>query len=68
MKSYEKTARAGKKMWMKLKPGETVVFSCILYKSRAHRDRINAKIMQMMKESQPTDMPFAMKRMTCGGF
>jgi uncharacterized protein YbaA (DUF1428 family) len=54
---------------MKLKPGETVVFSYILYKSRAHRDRVNAKIMQMMKEpSQPKDMPFAMKRMTYGGF
>ena len=54
---------------LKLKPGETVVFSYILYKSRAHRDRINAKIMQKMKEtSQPMDMPFAMKRMTYGGF
>jgi uncharacterized protein YbaA (DUF1428 family) len=54
---------------MKLKPGETVVFSYILYKSRAHRDRVNAKMMEMMKESgQPMDMPFAMKRMTYGGF
>ena len=54
---------------MRLKPGETVVFSYILYKSRSHRDRVNAKIMQMMKEpGQPTDMPFAMKRMTYGGF
>jgi uncharacterized protein YbaA (DUF1428 family) len=54
---------------MKLKPGETVVFSYILYKSREHRDRVNAKIMQTMKEtSQPMDMPFAMKRMTYGGF
>jgi uncharacterized protein YbaA (DUF1428 family) len=54
---------------MKLKPGETVVFSYILYKSRAHRDRVNAKLMKMMKEaSQPTEMPFAMKRMTYGGF
>ena len=53
---------------MKLKPGETVVFSYILYKSRAHRDRVNAKVMQKMKESQPPDMPFAMKRMTYGGF
>ena len=54
---------------MKLKPGETVVFSYILYKSRAHRDRVNAKVMDMMKQpTQPTDMPFAMKRMTYGGF
>jgi uncharacterized protein YbaA (DUF1428 family) len=36
-KSYEKTVRARKKMWMKLKPGETVMFSYILYKSRARR-------------------------------
>ena len=54
---------------MRLKPGETVVFSYILYKSRAHRDRVNAKVMQQMKEQgQPPDMPFAMKRMTYGGF
>jgi uncharacterized protein YbaA (DUF1428 family) len=54
---------------MKLKPGETVVFSYILFKSRAHRDRVNAQIMQMMKDtSQPTEMPFPMKRMTYGGF
>ena len=54
---------------LKLKPGETVVFSYILYKSRAHRDRVNAKIMQGMKDAgQPPDMPFAMKRMTMGGF
>ena len=54
---------------VKLKRGETVVFSWILYKSRAHRDRVNARMMQMMKESsQPMDMPFAMKRMTYGGF
>ena len=53
---------------MKLKPGETVVFSYILYKSRAHRDRVNAKVMQKMKDGQPPDMPFDMKRMTYGGF
>jgi uncharacterized protein YbaA (DUF1428 family) len=54
---------------MKLKPGETVVFSYIVYKSRAHRDRVNAKVMQMMKQAgPPPDMPFPMKRMTMGGF
>jgi uncharacterized protein YbaA (DUF1428 family) len=52
---------------MKLKPGETVVFSYIVYKSRAHRDRVNAKVMKEMT-GQPTDMPFEMKRMTYGGF
>lgn len=55
---------------LKLKPGETVVFSYILYKSRAHRDRINAKIMEAMNDPNQTneEMPFDMKRMTYGGF
>lgn len=54
---------------MKLKPGETVVFSYILYKSRAHRDRVNAKVMQGM-ETMGKDfvMPFDVKRMVYGGF
>ncbi len=34
---------------MKLKPGETVVFSYIVFKSRAHRDRVNAKVMKDMR-------------------
>lgn len=55
----------------KVKPGETVVFSWIVYRSRAHRDRVNAKVMKdprllaMMKD-QP--MPFNMRRMAYGGF
>jgi uncharacterized protein YbaA (DUF1428 family) len=54
---------------MKLKPGETVVFSYIVYKSRAHRDRVNAKVMkEMEKLGPPKDMPFDMKRMVVGGF
>jgi uncharacterized protein YbaA (DUF1428 family) len=54
---------------MKLKPGETVVFSYIVFKSRAHRDQVNAKVMkEMEKEGQPQDMPFDMKRMAYGGF
>ena len=53
----------------KLKAGETVVFSYIVYKSRAHRDRVNAKVMKEM-ETAPgfKDMPFDIKRMTYGGF
>ena len=35
---------------MKLKPGETVVFSWVVFKSRAHRDRVNAKVMKEMEE------------------
>lgn len=56
---------------MKLKPGETVVFSYIVFKSRAHRDRVNAKVMKDPRltagmESNP--MPFDAKRMVYGGF
>jgi uncharacterized protein YbaA (DUF1428 family) len=54
---------------MKLKPGETVVFSYIVFKSRAHRDRVNAKVMkEMEKICEPQDMPFDIKRMVYGGF
>ena len=53
---------------MKLKPGETVVFSWIVYKSRAHRDRVNAKVMKEMEKMSPKEMPFDMKRMVYGGF
>lgn len=56
---------------VKLKPGETVVFAYIVYKSRAHRDRVNAKV---MKDPRLADMmnakalPFDAKRMFWGGF
>jgi uncharacterized protein YbaA (DUF1428 family) len=54
---------------MKLKPGETVVFSYIVFKSRAHRDRVNAKVMkEMEKMGEMKEMPFDMKRMVYGGF
>jgi uncharacterized protein YbaA (DUF1428 family) len=55
----------------KAKSGETVFFSWILYKSRAHRDRVNAKVMKdprMVKMMDPKAMPFDMKRMAFGGF
>src|SRR4030067_977166 len=49
---------------MNLKPGETVVFSYIVFKSRAHRDRVNAKVMkEMEKMGEMKEMPFNMKRM-----
>ena len=57
---------------LKLKPGETAFFSWIVYKSRADRDRINAKIMKdpriaaMMPANKKP--PFDMKRMVMGGF
>ena len=54
----------------KLKPGETVMFSWIIYKSRAHRDRVNAKAMsdKRITSMNPDSMPFDPKRMSYGGF
>jgi uncharacterized protein YbaA (DUF1428 family) len=55
---------------VKTKPGETVVFSWIVFKSRAHRDRVNAKAMKdprILKMMQ-TPPPFDCKRMNYGGF
>ncbi|MFZ5876065.1 MAG: DUF1428 domain-containing protein [Nitrospirota bacterium] len=56
---------------VKPKPGETVVFAFIVFKSRAHRDRVNAKVMkELMNDPKVQDMPmpFDMKRMAYGGF
>jgi len=54
---------------MKLKPGETVVFSWVVFKSRAHRDRVNAKVMKDPRlDMDPRSMPFDVKRMLYGGF
>jgi uncharacterized protein YbaA (DUF1428 family) len=56
---------------VKLKPGETVVFSWIVFKSRAHRDRVNAKVMKdprLADMMDPKTMPFDAKRMIYGGF
>jgi uncharacterized protein YbaA (DUF1428 family) len=57
---------------VKPKAGETIMFSFIVYKSRAHRDKVNAKVMadprlnKMMEKNK--EMPFDMKRMAYGGF
>jgi len=56
---------------VKLKRGETVVFSWIVYKSRADRDRVMAKVMKDKRIAammQGKDMPFDGKRMIFGGF
>ena len=56
---------------MKLKPGETVVFAWIVYKSRAHRDRVNAKVMKdprLNAMCDPQNMPFDCQRVVYGGF
>lgn len=53
----------------KTKPTETIVFSYIVYKSRAHRDKVNAKVMADPRMQKiPPDMPFDPKRMAYGGF
>ncbi len=56
---------------VKLKGGETVVFSWIVYTSRVHRDRVMAKVMKdprLAKMMDPKAMPFDGKRMIYGGF
>lgn len=56
---------------VKLKPGETVIFAWIVYKSRAHRDRVNAKVMKDPRLADMMDlksMPFDGKRLIYGGF
>jgi uncharacterized protein YbaA (DUF1428 family) len=55
---------------MKSKPGETIVFAWIVFKSRAHRDKVNAKVMKdpRIRKIAPEEMPFDCKRMLYGGF
>ena len=56
---------------VKLKAGETVVFSYIVYKSKADRNRINKKVMadpRLAAMMDPKSMPFDGKRMFWGGF
>jgi uncharacterized protein YbaA (DUF1428 family) len=56
---------------VKPKPGETVVFSWIVFKSRAHRDAVNAKVMKDPRLARMMDMkamPLDSKRMAYGGF
>ncbi len=56
---------------VKPKPGETIVFSWIVFKSRAHRDRVNAKVMKdgrCTDMAKDTPMPFEVERMAYGGF
>jgi uncharacterized protein YbaA (DUF1428 family) len=56
---------------MALKRGETVFFSFIVYRSRAHRDRVNARVMKdprLAATMEGKSMPFDVKRMLYGGF
>lgn len=55
----------------KTKPTETVLFSWIVYKSRKHRDVVNAAVMadeRMLDGCDPDNMPFDVKKMAYGGF
>lgn len=63
MLSFAKTA--------KVKAKETVVFAYIVYKSRKHRDAVNAKVMKDPRIAgmcDPNKMPFDVKKMAYGGF
>ena len=56
---------------LKVKSGETVIFAWVVFKSRAHRDRVNAKVMKDKRLADSMDassMPFDTKRMVYGGF
>lgn len=53
----------------KAKPGETVVFAYIVFKSKAHRNAVNARVIkEMEKMDMPKGMPFDVNRMAYGGF
>ena len=55
---------------VKAKPGETIIFAWIVFKSRAHRDRVNQKVMKdpRIAKMDPASMPVNPKRMSYGGF
>ena len=55
---------------LKIKRGETVVFSWITYKSRTHRDQVTKKVLKdpRMAKMAGMRMPFDAKRMLYGGF
>lgn len=63
MTSFLKTAQA--------KSNEVILYSFIVYKSRKHRDSVNAKVMKdprIAKMCGPEKAPFDIKRMSYGGF
>jgi uncharacterized protein YbaA (DUF1428 family) len=60
---------------VKLKKGEVVVFSFVVYRTRAQRDRVNKRVMKIFmsdpkwkKYMDPKNLPFDGKRMFWGGF
>jgi uncharacterized protein YbaA (DUF1428 family) len=60
--SFSKLAKAGR--------NDRVIFAFVVYKSKAHRNKVNAKVMKdpIMNDPKNKDMPFDMKRMAYGGF
>lgn len=53
------------------KDGETITFAYVVYKDRAHRDEVNAKVMadpRLHEICDPENMPFEARRMAYGGF
>jgi uncharacterized protein YbaA (DUF1428 family) len=54
---------------LKLKPGQTAIWAYVVFKSRAHRDKVNAAVMkEMEKLGVPPKMPFDPRFMSVGGF
>lgn len=56
---------------VKKKPSETVIFAWVVFKSKAHRDKVNAKVMKderLAALAEPSKELFDMKRMVYGGF
>ena len=73
IEAYRKIATEAGGIWREhgaLEYRETVVFAYIVYKSREHRDEVNAKVMAdpRIANMDPADMPFDGKRMVYGGF
>src|SRR6187399_58150 len=62
MDDFAKHGQGFKKM-CKLKSGETAIFAFVIYKSKAHRNQVNKKVMkEMTAETMPPKMPFDMNR------
>lgn len=58
----------GFKKLCKLKPSETVIFAFVVFKSKAHRNQVNKKVMKEMHAStEKWEMPFDMKRFSMAG-
>jgi uncharacterized protein YbaA (DUF1428 family) len=53
---------------LKMKKSDTLFYSFIVYKSKAHRNAVNKKVMKEMMGQPMPKMPFDLKRMASGGF